>query len=76
MVVYREERFKPKRPNEVWSLDFIHDQFRNGDKFRALTTVDLFSRAALTIEVGQGLRGEHVVDVLSRRVRKRGAAGY
>ncbi|KAF2988873.1 hypothetical protein MJC1_04033 [Methylocystis sp. MJC1] len=57
MVVHRQERFKPKQPNEVWSLDFIHDQLSNGDKFRALTVVDVFSREALAIEVGQRLRG-------------------
>lgn len=76
MVVHREERFKPKRPNEVWSLDFIHDQLSNGDKFRALTIVDVFSREALAIEVGQRLRGEHVVDVLNRLVRQRGGPKY
>jgi putative transposase len=44
MVVHRQERFTPQQPNEVWSLDFIHDQLSNGDKFRALTIVDVFSR--------------------------------
>lgn len=73
MVVHREERLKPTRRNEVWSLDFIHDQPGNGDKFRALTIIDVFSREALAIEVGQRLRGAHVVDVLNRLVRKRGA---
>ncbi len=72
MVVHRQERFKPKQPNEVWSLDFIHDQLSNGDKFRALTVVDVFSREALAIEVGQRLRGEHVVDVLNRLAGRRG----
>ena len=76
MVVHREERFEPKRPNEVWSLDFIHDQLSNGDKFRALTIVDVFSREALAIEVGHRLRGEHVVDVMNRLVRTRGAPKY
>jgi hypothetical protein len=33
-----------------------------GQKFRALTVVDMFSREALAIEVGQRPRGEHVVD--------------
>ena len=35
MVVQREARFLPTRPNEVWSLDFIHDQLSGGTKFRA-----------------------------------------
>ena len=31
-------------------------------KFRTLTIVDVFSREALAIEVGQRLRGENVVE--------------
>ena len=76
MVVHREARCQPKRPNEAWTLDFIHDQLSNGQKFRALTAVDVFSREALAIEVGQRLRGEHVVDVLNRLVRQRRAPKY
>ena len=76
MVVQREARCRPKRPNEAWSLDFVHDALSNGQKFRALTVVDVFSREGLAIEVGQRLRGEHVVEVLNRLVRERGAPQY
>jgi putative transposase len=76
MVVHREARCVPKCPNEAWSLDFVHDQLSNGQKFRALTVVDVFSREGLAIVVGQGLRGEHVVEVLNRIVRQRGAPKY
>jgi putative transposase len=64
----------PKRLNEAWSLDFIHDQLSNGTKFRALTVVDIYSREGLAIEVGQRLKGEHVVEVLNRLVRQRCAS--
>ena len=60
----------------AWSLDFIHDQLSNGTKFRALTVVDIYSREALAVELGQRLRGEHVVEVLNRLVRQRGASRY
>jgi hypothetical protein len=53
-----------------------HDELSNGKKFRALTVVDVFSRKGLAIEVGHRLRGEHVVDVLNRLVRRRGAPKY
>ena len=76
MVVQREARCVPKRPNEAWSLDFIQDQLSNGQKFRALTVVDVFSREGLAIEVGQRLRGEHVVEVLNRLVGERAAPKY
>ncbi len=67
---------QPQRPNEAWSLDFIHDELSNGKKFRALTVVDIFTREGLAIEVGHRLRGEHVVDVLNRLVRQRGVPKY
>ena len=76
MVVHREARCVPKRPNEAWSLDFVHDQLSQGTKFRALTVVDIWSREGLAIEVGQRLKGEHVVEVLNRLVRQRGAPKY
>ena len=73
MAVARQARPMPKAANQAWSLDFVHDQFVDGSKFRALTVVDVFTREALAIEVGQRLRGENVVEVLNRLVRHRGA---
>jgi putative transposase len=58
MAVHREARSQPQRPNEAWSLDFIHDELCNSKKFRALTVVDIFTREGLAIEVGHRLRGE------------------
>ena len=54
-------------------MDFVADQLVNGVRFRALTIVDVFSREALAIEVGQHLRGEHVVDTCNRLVAQRRA---
>lgn len=76
MVVSRRERFKPSRPNEVWSLDFVADQLTNGARLRALTVVDIFSREALAIEVGQRLRAEDVVSVLNKLVAQRRAPRF
>jgi putative transposase len=76
MVVHREARHIPQRPNEAWSLDFVHDQLSNGQKFRALMVVDVFSWESLAIGVAQGPRGQHVVEVLNRLVRQRAAPTY
>lgn len=38
--------------------------------------VDVFTREAIAIEVGQRLRGEHVVEVLNGLVRQRRAPKY
>lgn len=35
---------KPKAPNEVWSMDFIHDRLANGRALKILNVVDDFSR--------------------------------
>jgi putative transposase len=73
MVVQRRERFKPKAPGEVWSMDFVADELSNGGKFRILTVVDVFTRQALAVEAGSRLRGEHVVEVLNRLAARHGA---
>jgi putative transposase len=73
MIVTRRERFEPKRANEAWSMDFVADELTNGQRFRALTVVDVFSREALAIQVGQRLRGEDVVGVCNRLVAQRRA---
>jgi putative transposase len=56
-------------------MDFVHE-LSNGHSFRALTIIDIYRHEALAMEVGQRLRGEHVVVVLNRLVQQRGAPGY
>jgi putative transposase len=52
--------------NEIWSMDFVSDALFDGRRIRALTVVDNFTRECLAIEVDAGLRGENVVEVLTR----------
>lgn len=52
--------------NQVWAMDFVHDQLFDGRKIRALTVVDIFTRLAPAIEVRQAWRGSDVVSVLDR----------
>jgi putative transposase len=40
----REGRSAATSTNEVWSMDFVHDQLATGPKLRILTIVDTFSR--------------------------------
>jgi putative transposase len=54
----------------------VVDQPANGTRPRALTVVDVFSREALAIEVGQRLRAEDVVSVLNRLVAQRRAPRF
>lgn len=67
-------RLAPTGPNQVWSMDFMHDHLRGDQprKFRLLTIVDIFTRECLALEVAPGFRAAHVVQVLSRLVMTRG----
>jgi putative transposase len=73
MAVARRERLQARRLNEVWAVDFVADQLVNGSRFRALTVVDVFSREALAITVGQRLGADDVVNALNRLVAQRRA---
>ena len=41
----REDRAPATRSNEIWAMDFVHDQLATGRKIRVLTIVDTFSRS-------------------------------
>jgi len=62
----RGERVQATEANQAWSLDFEADQLTEGQRFRALTIVDVFTRESLAIEVGQALKETDVVNVLNR----------
>lgn len=53
------------RPNERWSLDFVHDALENGRRIRCLTIVDDYSRTCLGIVVDSSLSGRRVCEELS-----------
>jgi len=69
----RPERRPTARPNAAWSLDFVADQLGNGQRFRALTVLDVFTRECVAITVGQRLSGTEVVETLNRSRLQRGA---
>lgn len=58
--------------NQVWSMDFVHDELFNGDRIRLLTLVDNFTRVSPWIEVGRNLTGKRVVEVLERVTARHG----
>jgi len=69
----RERQPTATRPNELRSMDFVSDLLFDGRRLRALTVVDAYTREALAIEVDQGIKGEQVVDVMTRLALMRGA---
>lgn len=60
------------RPDQQWSMDFIHDKLWEGRKFRSLSVVDTFTHECLALEVDTSLGGERVKRVLERLVSSRG----
>ena len=59
-------------PNEIWSMDFMHDELFNGDRLRLLTLVDNFTRVSPWIEVDRSIPASRVVEVLDRVAASRG----
>jgi putative transposase len=62
----------PVRANQVWTMDFTHDQLASGRQFRMLNLMDGFTRESPRIEVDTSLPGLRVVRVLEDVARERG----
>lgn len=63
---------KPKAPNEVWSMDFVHDRLANGRSLKILNVVDDFSRRCVGQIVASSITGKHLAqffDGLSKKPR-------
>ena len=50
----------PDSINEVWSMDFMHDQLNDGRTFRLFNVLDDFNREALGIEVDFSLPSDRL----------------
>src|SRR5262249_50484048 len=68
----RDDRAPATAPNQVWAMDFFHDQLFDGRKIRILTIVDTFTRLAPAIDVRPQFRSGDVVDTLERVTREVG----
>jgi len=69
----REDRKQAIGPNDVWAMDFVHDQLATGKKLRILTIVDTHSRYSPATDPRFSYRGEDVVQTLEKVCRR---AGY
>ena len=58
---YRSGRAEANGANDVWAMDFVHDQLATGRKLRILTVVDTFSRFSPVIDPRFSYKGEDVV---------------
>ena len=70
---------RPKQPmeklestNQVWCMDFVHDQLGNGQAFRTLNILDEFSRESLCIYSDRSIGGKQVIRQLEELIDFRG----
>ena len=63
------------RPNARWSLDFVHDQFACGRRFRILNIVDDVTRECLAAIPDTSISGRRVARELTTIVARRGKPG-
>ncbi len=80
--IYRELelnlRIKPRKRlvresiNQVWSMDFMHDQLSDGRSFRLFNVLDDFNREGLGIEVDLSLPSGRVIRALEQIIEWRG----
>ena len=62
----------PAAMNQVWSMDFMHDQLQNGRCIRLLNVIDDFNREGLGIEIDFSLPAERVERTLEQIIEWRG----
>jgi putative transposase len=60
------------RPNERWSMDFVHDYLGDGRKLRTFNVVDAFTRECLAITVDTSLPARRILPVLDQLVWRHG----
>ena len=63
------------KANARWSLDFVHDQFANGRRFRILNIVDDVTRECLAAIPETSISGRRVVRELTALIERRGKPG-
>ena len=69
----REDRKEATHSNQVWAMDFVHDQLAPGRKMRILRVVGSFSRFSPVVDPRFNYKVEDVVQTLERIC---GAVGY
>jgi len=62
----------PDAINQVWSMDFMHDQLETGRSIRLLNVIDDFNREALAIEIDFSLSSLRVIRTLEQIISWRG----
>lgn len=57
---------EPTKANQVWSIDFMHDQLTDGRSYRLFNVIDDFKREGLVIEADLSLPTVRVIRALNQ----------
>ena len=63
------------KANARWSLDFVHDQFANGRRFRILNVVDDVTKECIAAIPDTSMSGRRVARELTAMIERRGKPG-
>ncbi len=63
------------RPNARWSVDFVHDQFAHGRRFRIFNVIDDVTKECLAAIVDTSISGRRVARELTDLIARRGKPG-
>ena len=69
-------RLRPKYPNHIWSIDFVHDKLSNGRSYKMLTVLDEYTREALTVTVKPRMGNADVLEALYPLLLKHGKPAF
>lgn len=69
-------RLRPKYPNHVWAIDFVHDKLSSGRPYKMLTVLDEYTREALCVAVAPRMGSADVWEALYPLLLKRGTPEY
>ena len=62
----------PSQPNQMWSMDFVHDSLYDGRRVRTLNVLEDFNRQALAMEVDTSINAKRMIELLDRLIEKHG----
>lgn len=65
-----------RRPNEVWTYDFLSERTEYGERLRILSVMDEHTREGLALRVEKHFTARDVIAVLEELVELRGAPTY
>ena len=57
---------EPEHTNDIWSLDFMHDQMSDGQSYRLLNVIDDYKREGLAMEADLSLPASRVIRTLNQ----------